>query len=535
MKKIMIIFLGVLMVCTSCKKAFLDINQNPNEATVVTPNVVLSAALNGSARSIGEGFVKLNDWMGYWSRSGNYVADAETESYNITNGYDLGSNDLDWGNAYAVLNRYDYIETQGHALDLPFYVGVAKTMKAVHFSSLVDCFGDIPYSQAFQIAANPRPKYDSAASIYSDLINQLDSAVTYFNSAKLIYDASTTPTSVLSTDNQYDIMYGRDTSTSADIRVNEWIAFANTVKLKLLLHEYAVASPSYITTEINKIDSTNIGFIGPGQSATVNPTYAASSNQISPFYSFFFTVTGAQTNNYAFYRANTYAVNFYNNSGDERQYLFYAPLTNGSIGSNYEGDPNSLANTFTSGIGSGTLKSATQSQPILMDFESLFLQAEAVQRGWNIGATSTAQQLYQQAVEQNFVYIDPDGNAASDISDADAYVQGVGIPGLNVLPDPSLVQYIVWTDPTSIDKIKLILTQKWAALNSINWVEAWTDYRRTGFPTSDVLGISHASSHVEPQIPIRYLYPETELNSNFTNVPVLGANAQFTSKIFWQP
>jgi hypothetical protein len=84
-----------------------------------------------------------------------------------------------------------------------------------------------------------------------------------------------------------------------------------------------------------------------------------------------------------------------------------------------------------------------------------------------------------------------------------------------------------WT--ASPNKIEAIITQKWAALNGINWVEAWTDYRRLGIPN---LPISSAPSHVEPEIPVRYLYPQTEYNTN-ANTPALPANAQFTAKIFW--
>ena len=48
MKKIIILLLLTTVVASGCKK-FLDVNTNPNQPTVVTPNVVLSAALTGSA------------------------------------------------------------------------------------------------------------------------------------------------------------------------------------------------------------------------------------------------------------------------------------------------------------------------------------------------------------------------------------------------------------------------------------------------------------------------------------------------------
>ena len=76
------------------------------------------------------------------------------------------------------------------------------------------------------------------------------------------------------------------------------------------------------------------------------------------------------------------------------------------------------------------------------------------------------------------------------------------------------------------------MTQKWAALNGIDWVAAYDDYRRTGFPTSDILGISHSGTHVQNEIPVRYLYPQSEYNTNASNIPAVTGNYQFTP-VFW--
>src|ERR1700693_5279750 len=163
MKKTSILIFLPFLLLLGCKKNFLDVNQNPNQPTVVTPNVVLSAALAGSGENIGTDFLKVNNLMGFWSRSGNYVPDAQTETYNLPNDY----TDADWGDLYNTLNRYEYIEKQGHLNNLPFYVGVAKTMKAVHFSTLVDVYNNVPYSDAFNVAGSVRPKYDNGQDIYT--------------------------------------------------------------------------------------------------------------------------------------------------------------------------------------------------------------------------------------------------------------------------------------------------------------------------------------------------------------------------------
>src|ERR1019366_7280190 len=127
----------------------------------------------------------------------------------------------------------------------------------------------------------------------------------------------------LITDDKYDIMFGRGAGGSsaalASTRMDKWVAFVNTVKLKLLLHEYKVADPAFITTEIGLITADGRGFLGARQQASVNPGYALSSNQLSPFVGVFETATGTPSNNAAYFRANNYALNFYAETGDERQ------------------------------------------------------------------------------------------------------------------------------------------------------------------------------------------------------------------------
>jgi Starch-binding associating with outer membrane len=517
MKKLIILFSISGLLFGGCKK-YLDVNQNVNQPTTVTPSVVLSSALAGSANNLATDYLNLNRWMCYWSRSGNYVPDVQTETYAIPNNY----TDPEWARIYNTLNSYHYIESVADQQHLPFYKAAAKVMKVFHFSTLVDIYGNVPYSDAFKVATSVQPKYDDAQTIYNNLVAQLDSAVILFDSSKNYY--STAAPTTLTTDDQYDILMGSGGSSSASVasaRMDKWVMFANTLKLKLLIHQSQVgAQAGFITTEIALTDSNKRGFIGAGQSAFVNPGYQKSTNKINPFYANFQGVTAATTN-VSYFRANTYAINFYNSYGglDTRIQFFYAPAVGTTYAGNYDGDPAAVSNAGSSAIGTGLLKGASQNELILSDFESLFLQAEATQRGW-LTAGPTAQSLYETAITQSFIYLYEDGTNSvpaglTPSADATAlYTSGA------VDAD--------WT--ASPNKMEAIITQKWAALNGINWAEAWTDYRRLGIPN---LPISKAPTHVVPQIPVRYLYPQSEYNTNAANTPSLPANAQFTSKIFW--
>src|SRR5690606_479111 len=141
--------------------------------------------------------------------------------------------------------------------------------------------------------------------------------------------------------------------------------------------------------------------------------------------------------------------------------------------------------------------------------ESLFLQAEAIQRGWLSGSSQSA---YEDAVTESFLWLDvedAENEAADYLSQSNSIVN--------------------WN--TASNKINLIVMQKYLALAGINNFEAWVDYRRLGVPTD--LPLSLSPSRAGRGVPLRLLYPQEEYNYNNANVTAQGdINAQ-TSPIFW--
>jgi hypothetical protein len=210
--------------------------------------------------------------------------------------------------------------------------------------------------------------------------------------------------------------------------------------------------------------------------------------------------------------------------------LVYTPLSGTTVGGNFDGDPNSLSNSFTSSIGPGLVVSYSQDQLIFSDFESLFLQAEAAARGYNVGGTAAS--FLQQAVEQNFIFL------GDNAADADTYIAAnptnPDVSYAYSVANPPAAGAGAFT-PDATPGLEAIMTQKWIALDGIDWTTAWTDYRRTGFPLKDVLSVSHAQQQItnggKVEIPFRFLYPLSEYSTNGKNVPAL-ANGQYTP-IFW--
>jgi hypothetical protein len=93
--------------------------------------------------------------------------------------------DLMWETAYFdLLPDLNLIIDNATERDLTTYAGIAKTMKAYILFTLVDLYGDIPYSEAFQGVVVPSPKADTDAAVYGAAADLLTSALADFSNPK---------------------------------------------------------------------------------------------------------------------------------------------------------------------------------------------------------------------------------------------------------------------------------------------------------------------------------------------------------------
>jgi hypothetical protein len=375
-------------------------------------------------------------------------------------------------------------------------------MKAYIYQTLVDMYGNIPYSQALKTDQGIlKPAYDDQQAIYKDLVVQLDTAMAII---------ANTPAGAEAIGSK-DIIYGGN--------MTNWAMFANTLKLRILLNQIGIAAnASYISSEISS--TTAVGYLGAGQGAWLNPGYLQSTGKMNPFWERFYTQSNSQqADGLGYFVAGQDACDFLTTNNDPRKLRFFQAYTGTSIQGNYFGALVLQTVPNTSKIGPGMLQAFNQSAPILTDIESLFLQAEAAQRGLISGS---AQAFYEAAVTQSVVYegktsyLDVSGYVPLTSANAAAYLaQAIDMVGF----------------ATSPNKLRAIITQKWVALNGLSPMPIWTDWRRTGYP--DFLHWSADPNKKNATPPVRLLYPQTEINTNTDNVLLQGTIDSFSSKIFW--
>lgn len=136
-----------------------------------------------------------------------------------TNGYSPQSFDGIWTTAYAgVLKNANALIPLAKQKQNYFHAAIAEVLKAYTMMTLVDEFGDVPYSEAVMGNNNINPKADKGSAIYTAALSLLDSAI-----SDLGKTSASSPASILFT----------------PVTKTGWIKVANTLKLK-----------AYITTRL---------------------------------------------------------------------------------------------------------------------------------------------------------------------------------------------------------------------------------------------------------------------------------------------
>jgi len=502
----------VLFAAPGCKKNTFNINDtNPNNPVpaAVSPSLLLSGALKKTADIVRGGqtinntiygdadYIEL--YMGYWAVSGDYIPNTQTLTYQTTTDYGADN----WNSGYLVIQNLRLMESVA-ATDpnAGYYVAMGKIMEAFNFERLVDQYNDIPYTQALQGGTIDFPKYDKASDVY-------DSCIALLNTGISMIETDTANANIESP-GSYDIMFGGN--------MDEWIQFANTLKLKMAMNlTVASGGATFISNALQ--GTSTYGFLQAGEDAAVQPGYTNSSEtQQSPFYfDMGLSTSGAPQNNQSYLRACSYIVNFMAaNSDNLRLYQLFAPNTTDGVvlgrpfGSNVSAEQD---NEHISGMGAGLLQSASSPAVILPACESFFLQSEAALDGY---ITGNAGALYQNGVEESFRLL----QVTSPYTSADTYItQQASNP------------YVGFAG--SSNQLQTIITQAWVAYSGFDPLAAWNNWRRLGIPTS--LPVSQFDGSVATHIPYRLLYPTSEYSYNTVNVNAEGTINNMTSTIFWMP
>jgi hypothetical protein len=483
---------GLVLGASSCKK-FMDVNTNPNVAQTVTVQTLLPAAQLYLGSAVGVDLqVYGSIWSQYWTQTSAGSQYVTFEQYSPTQDQFANSWTLLYQGAENFYQLYNVADSQ-HKKQ---YKAISLLMQAYTFQVITDGWGDAPYKQALlgQYATGHliAPKYDSQSVVYKGIIAKIDSANSLISVADGVVPGAD------------DLIYGGNMS--------KWQKFSNTLKLKVLLR-MAYINPAGAQLMINTFFTTNPQFIGEGDDAKI--AYGSSSGNKNPLYAEESSFKLAGIQNLA---GSKTIIDTLNSNADTRRDVFFERTSAGSVVGLTQGTYNmpqtpgsySIPSTYVAGDVNNAA-SANAPVNLLMSWESFFMQAEVAARGWG-GIAANDNTLFYAGIKASFDYY-------SNIIGANAY-------NLYITNGANWSVYPV--GGTVAQKMRSIITQKWFAMCGNQGFEAWTEWRRTGYP--DFL-VTPINSVIGLQRPERFLYPTAESAGN-ANFPKTGV-APVTAKVWW--
>jgi len=486
---------------SSCKK-FLNVNSNPNYAPTPTVQTLLPAAQLYVGSSVGVDLeIDGSFWAQYWTQNPG------ASQYHSLDLYSVSQDQFSypWTNLYAAAENFFQLYKLADSQKKKQYMAISLLMKAYTFQLITDGWGDVPYTQALkgQYADSNiiNPKYDSQRVVYNGIIATIDSANKLLSTSDPVHPTSD------------DLVYGSVTSPLTVM--GQWQKFANTLMLKVYLRMSQV-SPGTAQAGIAALYAKNPQFIGVGDDAFIGYGYnTANKNPL-----FAEEVGLQQVQNLV---ASQTCVDSMTANNDPRENVFYEQAA--ALGSfvgvpqgYYQGTLNAGTFSIPSYYVAGDAQSSSSTNaPVNMitSYESLFLQAEVSARGWaNPGQDSA---LFIQAIGASFNYYSNAIAATTGVTGGTAFLNYLSAGG-NWTKYPG--------SGTLAQKMSYIITQKWFAMCGNQGFEAWTEWRRTGYPNFLQTSLT---SQIGNNMPRRFLYPTSESTTN-SSYPGL---QPLTSKVWW--
>ena len=430
---ILIFLLMVVFTVSSCED-YLDVNDDPNYATNASSKEILPPAVLSLSGQIGGYYNILGSlWSQHFTQTNVANQYKDFDSYNVTReDFRTPFQDMFAG---GLNDLYTVQQTSYSSEDWGGYL-MAVTLKAFGMQIMIDYYGDLPYSEAFRATEGIyQPKFDSASSIYDQLIVEIDTALSKFKSA---------PASLIKTVGNEDLVFNGDFVA--------WQKFANTLKLKIYLRQ-RFARPQVAESGIKAMMEANdfIGFLDTDAKVDVfidegdksNPMYEDDRRRLNT------------TNNLV---ASWTTLSFLEKNGDPRIPLLYTAGSGGQAGM-VQGNFDAPSSDYPNGILS--LANLMPQDPVyfINEAESYFLQAEA-DLVYNSGAN--AKELFDRGIEASFARYALEDSAFVDAK----YAFPAG---------------------TDEEKFEAIIFHKWLSMIKIQGYESFLERTRTGYPRSSTL------------------------------------------------
>ena len=456
----------LLTAASACMTKFEEYNTNPNEMEQwkISPAGMIQELLYSGTEVFLYRTWQLNGELIQYTIAGS--GNNTYHRYVIENSVGASA----WSNLYMQAANADHMRQLAVRKEDPNYEAIALTLRTLFLQNIADLFGDAPYSQAFKGSSEgiKQPVFDSQEAVYRALLADLEHANSLYDSSLKLPSA------------ERDLLYKGD--------ISKWRKFNNSLYLRLLMRlsnrNAAMGVAAKIAEIFNNPDRYPV-FASNGDNAKM------SYESVEPFVNYWGTKLNTQFTTSTGRRPAEQIVDMMNHSGDPRIGIWFQQPS-GAEG--WKGGQSGIESQEADFTGIANLNKANlgdyASPYALMKYdEVLFIQAEAIQRGWIAGDAAAC---YQNAIRASI-----------------NYWKGVDTTGLNITD--KVIENFLANVPYD-GTLESIINQKYVALFWVGY-EAWADYRRTGYPVLTI-GSGTFNDHI---LPTRLVYPTNTMETNKEN------------------
>ena len=489
------LLIGLVLSFSACTSNYIDINKEPgtvDKDEMERDDYITRVPLLGLQSFVVANDVNLNQFVEclLGGSYGGYLSDSNDgfkQKYSTYNPEEhwvqVPFNDL----IPKAYQHYNDLQTYTKNEVL---LSVAAVNKVAILSRVTAIYGPIPYSEIGKDGKQTAP-YDSEPEIYNTMFKELDAAI------EVLTRHRTDQFSPLA-----DRVYGGN--------VEKWAKFANSLKLRLAMR-IVNADEGLAKTKAEEAVNSEVGVF------LTNSDNATYKTQKNPFRVVMYEYNGGDS------RVSADITSYMNGFNDPRREAYFTPST-------FTTEQGSKTVNGYYGLRNGVLvprgeyrKYSNMKVGINTEIqwinaaEVTFLRAEGALRGWNM--QGQAENLYNEAIELSFDQWGVSG-ASSYIDDAKSTP--------NIYKDPQgHFTYTGKVSPVTIkwknsaefeSKLEQIITQKWIATFPLG-IEAWTEYRRTGYPKlMEAVNNMSAGTVESSKMARRLMYPQSEYTENRENV-----------------
>lgn len=364
----------------------------------------------------------------------------------------------------------------------PEVFALAQILKISAWHKATDMFGPIPYKEAGKgLITVP---YDSQEEVYKSMFKELSDAIEVLTkyadngNSKLLPNA--------------DAIYAGD--------VHKWVVYANSLMLRLAMRVYyadAALSKQYALQAVNH--SYGVMKTKDDEAKMERGASLEFKNNLDVL-----------INQYNECRMGSSMLAYLGGYQDPRLPKYFntstvsQAVTVGTYGK-YSGVPTGHDVSSNDAFKDSSRPAITSTTPTywMRASEVYFLLAESALHGFAVGGT--AESLYEKGIEMSF---EENGIASSEVADymssglkPSAYSFHLTNPGVNV-DVPAVTEATTAWSGTDEEKLEKIMIQKWIALYP-NGQEAWTEYRRTGYPKLHSVVTNYSNGEIDSEVGIR--------------------------------